>query len=787
MLIGEFVLLVTVMVGIAAAARLILQSGLLNNFLPLATTGSWVTPSGTTCTNPTYTKIFYDNNCRGTSGYGYILGTGSCPTGPTGNCYAPSGNRISKTYLSYLVSNAYFCHVPASPLTSSSVYSTFITCTWKSAVAPTIRPTSTTLYATCAAGSSCLNTGMAECQVSKGIYKPCKNSSGGTGDCCYPTASGGGSSIGKSACYWDTATSTCKGSPPINCYVGTGGGDVCYHITSCTGRDPTNCNAVRTCNSDGVTDIDGKPCGSNAGGGPIGGGEPPPPPPGGGGPIGGGGFNDCGGDPNLECRQSCRAELPCPPEGCKSCSKPNFPNAVCCPLVAPPVEPPVEPPQPTEPPVPCSPSDDSDAGCRNKNIGQRCSSTDATLICENPNGILSNIDQMPVCNCGAPNGNNPPVQPGQFCSPNSPSAVCQNLKTGDVCDLATQNKCSGSPDANQEILCTCGASTNPTSIPKPSVTSGPTPTSDPTQVNWFAQGTGDLCTSGIYRTYFADTKCKPYSRIGYQTESLPNPIACNTDGSGECYKATGVKVTRKGINFTQSNDDTCKSASTEADQKPLIYRDQISPDGPIKCSFDLPPRGNITAQIKLQFDDKSDENIFEAKNRNLDSRDRIHQIGIFLADRTNESLYVVNKYFTKKDFNQGNLTKSFTFKSLFNDHEYEVFIRVIKNKKIIPFAYTINCPGQNTGTSCLLKPKDSVNVAFTVKIEKRLPEEIKGDKIADIYNQIIESYIGGKCDAKCISEKLKRLPESVGLQTATCDASLPGGCEFTTGDENLFK
>ncbi|KKS97569.1 MAG: hypothetical protein UV73_C0007G0012 [Candidatus Gottesmanbacteria bacterium GW2011_GWA2_43_14] len=314
----------------------------------------------------------------------------------------------------------------------------------------------------------------------------------------------------------------------------------------------------------------------------------------------------------------------------------------------------------------------------------------------------------------------------------------------DSCELA------GDPKINCTQALTSGCDCGPNAC-----WNGTTCVGNPNDpLEWYAPD-GLKCTDKNFIKLYNDSLC--LSPVGYLSgdtlSDREEETGCNEDGTGFCYKAGGVivneAITPKYLIRSGSEDCT---PITDRDDIPATIFDRL-----FTCSFTSEPKGRITGEVSVSFEGAKP----------------FRNIIVYLHDISAENYLTFHEQ--KAEDVKNNSKFRFNFSPLFYDKTYELYVKAYDRQgTAIDYIGVIN-EGSCGSYSCQSMPDGVINfkLVFPDPLVDASPAQIN-----QRFNDMINRWINNQADPLEISRFIHRITRVPGLQKATCDPKIPGGCDL---------
>ncbi|OGG05630.1 hypothetical protein A3D05_02905 [Candidatus Gottesmanbacteria bacterium RIFCSPHIGHO2_02_FULL_40_24] len=262
---------------------------------------------------------------------------------------------------------------------------------------------------------------------------------------------------------------------------------------------------------------------------------------------------------------------------------------------------------------------------------------------------------------------------------------------------------------------------------------------------WFAPD-GTLCNRTNYQTFYTQTSCA--GQTGYTTENISPQSQCSTDGSGKCFQAGGQQFNQQIKSYWRFDSQACVPVTSP-------YTPVNTYDTLYQCRFGIPPvsvlNGKVTVNYtnNLQFD-----KIYVWINDTQDNYARYYELN-------------------KAQIRSGQPI-SYSFSNLFPDKKYDIYVKAYGTGGV--FLDNVVYTGTCGAASCRILPNNQLD--FSLNFPAPPPGSSTNSTTNEEFVAQIDKWIKGQIGPLQMSQFIKQISRVPGLQKATCDPRVPGGCLF---------
>lgn len=272
----------------------------------------------------------------------------------------------------------------------------------------------------------------------------------------------------------------------------------------------------------------------------------------------------------------------------------------------------------------------------------------------------------------------------------------------------------------------------------------PTPIPD-----WYDMD-GTRCTTNNFIGFYSGPDCT--GNLGYRTDGITPQGPCDSEGIGDCYRASGGAVNHNTQSVWRLDSKTCSNTALSF---PTQMYDTIR-----RCNFLNNPPGDITGKVTVNFYDPN-----QFKN-----------IYVWIQESTQGSER--SNYEIKKGQIVSGLPNSYVFQSLDSGKVYELNAKAYGTELFLDY-HGVNYEGACERATCLVKPTGSAD--FTINFPMPTgPVNLDQQTTNAAFKTAFDKWQAGEITALEISLFIQNMTRVPGLQKAICDPKVPGGCRMET-------
>lgn len=270
---------------------------------------------------------------------------------------------------------------------------------------------------------------------------------------------------------------------------------------------------------------------------------------------------------------------------------------------------------------------------------------------------------------------------------------------------------------------------------------------------------GSTCNLTNYITYFSQSNCT--GQTGFVTQGISPQSQCSAIGQGKCFSVGKTAFILPAKSSWELASQTCLPI-TPAAVPPNAF------DTLYNCRFGIPPGSQINGSVTVMFG-------------NLQQFDKIFVWLTDTKDNFSQSFELVKNQIV------ANQPYQYSFPNLFADKKYDISVQAYGPGGV--FLGNVTYESSCGLASCRIIPSAQIDFKLTfpglqanqqqaIRRNPNAPGQTGIQITNDDFQKMIDQWIKGQINPLGMSLFIKQLSRVPGLQKATCDPRIPGGCRL---------